>query len=63
MQEELPEEFCDVCNGMRKRGDMVCNMCDGKGKCKPWDAKYPFDTENVREFVTFLKGSGGFVIW
>jgi hypothetical protein len=59
MQEELAEEFCDLCNGTGKTGDMLCNMCDGKGKCKSWDAKYPF----VQEFVTFLKESGGFVIW
>ena len=63
MQDELPEEVCFVCDGSGKRSDLSCNICDGKGKRKPWIvAEYPFDTDNVQEFVTFLKGCGGFAI-
>jgi hypothetical protein len=39
-----------------------CNGCQGQGKREPWLAHYPFSVENVTEFATFLRGSGGFTI-
>ena len=39
-----------------------CNACDGVGTQEHFDASYPFDVENVREFAEFLKHCGGFSI-
>ena len=39
-----------------------CNGCGGWGSEEPWAANYPFSEENVREFVAFLRGCGGFKI-
>lgn len=39
-----------------------CNACRGEGKVDSWEANYPFSVENVKEFATFLSGSGGFQI-
>lgn len=39
-----------------------CNGCAGEGTRENWAASYPFATENVREFSTFLRASGGFKI-
>ena len=39
-----------------------CNSCRGNGKIVPWEANYPFSTENVREFAEFLLDCGGFEI-
>jgi len=41
---------------------MKCNACDGTGKKRPWITNYPFDEENVKEFIEFAKHSGGFRI-
>lgn len=40
-----------------------CNGCDGIGTKEHFNANYPFDTENVREFAEFCIASGGFEIW
>lgn len=40
-----------------------CNACDGTGETEPSAKYYPFSVENVQEFVTFLRGCGGFEIW
>jgi hypothetical protein len=44
-------------------GDMItgikCNQCDGKGTERPWITNFPFDVENVRVFVKFLRACGG----
>lgn len=40
-----------------------CNGCSGIGTREPWAASYPFDVDNVREFATFVRASGGFEIW
>jgi hypothetical protein len=40
-----------------------CNACQGVGTRESFEANYPFKTENVREFATFLKDCGGFEIW
>jgi hypothetical protein len=39
-----------------------CNGCDGLGSCESMDAAYPFSADNVRDFVKFLRASGGFEI-
>jgi hypothetical protein len=43
-------------------GGFKCRTCDGSGSIRPWACAYPFEVENVQAFVTFLRGSGGFVI-
>jgi hypothetical protein len=73
----LPEEVCSFCEGNKKVlvqpgwYDYVdgvdtyrdpCNACNGKGTTKPFQAHYPFSTENVVEFATFLRYCGGFEI-
>lgn len=67
----LPLVPCKICDGTGKRlpvpqvgaGDEPCRACDNTGKQPDHDTHYPFTTENVREFVEFLKHSGGFEIW
>jgi hypothetical protein len=72
----MPDEPCDICagTGVRKpephcgagdlkEGGIKCNGCKGEGYVRPWASHYPFSTENVRNFVAFLRESGGFVIW
>ena len=39
-----------------------CNGCDGTGTKRPFDTYYPFEVENVQEFVEFLRGCDGFEI-
>jgi hypothetical protein len=66
----LPSEPCDLCDGTGKRkpapargaGGVICNNCDGTGSVRPWETRYPFAVENVREFVAFLRECGGFEI-
>jgi DnaJ-class molecular chaperone len=68
----LPDEKCKYCNGTGDRKDLEpaewkkkcggCNACHGKGKVRPTDTFYPFDTDNIREFVKFLAHCGGFAI-
>jgi len=38
-----------------------CIVCDGNGFVPGID--YPFAVDNVRDFVAFLRGCGGFEIW
>lgn len=63
----LPDETCTLCGGTKVRpmepnkGDK-CNACEGKGYQRPFDTHYPFSTENVEEFATFLEHCGGFKI-
>lgn len=69
----LPEEPCEYCEGTgyrhgfeskskRAKAANKCGVCDGKGKRQSFEANYPFATENVAEFVEFLKVCGGFHI-
>lgn len=68
--EALPLEECKICDGTGKRkpppnvgaGDTPCNACKGTGKRKNVMTMYPFDTENVKNFVLFLENCGGFRI-
>ena len=65
--DKLPMEKCDVCDGSGVRNDKIiqgeCNGCGGTGKREPWAKSYPFDVDNVEEFVKFVKDSGGFQIF
>lgn len=66
----IPDEECDICAGTGKRlsaprvgaGKMHCNGCDGNGKRRPFESRYPFTANNVREFGKFCNRSGGFKI-
>lgn len=71
----MPNVRCDLCEGTGtrmpipqrgagdpKNGGLKCNACHGTGHVRPWDAEYPFSVENVKEFVAFLRGCGGFEI-
>jgi len=44
-------------------GGFICNVCHGEGYVRPGICDYSFSVENVQNFVTFLRGSGGFSIW
>ena len=67
----MPKESCSICEGTGKRqappetgaGDIDCNGCKGEGVKDAWASNYPFEVENVQEFVNFLKECGGFEIW
>ena len=39
-----------------------CNGCNGEGTRTPWQANYPFEVENVRQFADFLANCGGFEV-
>jgi hypothetical protein len=62
----LPDENCWLCHGTGKRKDMKvkngCNSCHGTGKIRPSECNYPFSEDNVQDFATFCKYSGGFEI-
>jgi len=76
-QELTPNEPCRLSKGTgilrppaageRGAGDMLtgikCNACDGNGFVPAFSTYYPFPTDNVRNFVAFLRGCGGFSIW
>jgi len=58
-----PCELCDASGTRLFHGNwMKCNGCGGKGKRRPFETNYPFDTENVEAFATFCQNSGGFEI-
>lgn len=73
--ERMPNEKCGICSGTGTRlpvpqvgaGDptttgIKCNSCDGTGYVRSLATNYPFAVDNVREFITFLRGCGGFRI-
>ena len=64
--DDMPKEKCDLCDGTGTRNNSnregECNGCNGNGIRSSWVTNYPFDVENVREFVAFLKECGGFQI-
>ncbi len=49
--------------GIRRRVAAGATGARGIGTRDPWAASYPFDVDNVREFATFVRASGGFEIW
>jgi hypothetical protein len=71
----LPDVDCDLCGGTGTykpapecgAGDAItgikCNVCEGRGKVRPWSTNYAFSLENVESFVEFLRDCGGFEIW
>jgi hypothetical protein len=67
----LPLIDCRICGGTGYRrqppdagpGELKCNGCEGTGKVKPSEANYPFKTENVQKFISFLRECEGFEIW
>jgi hypothetical protein len=70
-QEAAPKVPCWLCEGTGtrrragdpKHGGIRCNACGGNGVVDDWVTFYPFSVENVRRFVAFLRGSGGFEVW
>lgn len=73
--EMMPNAKCRICagTGIRKpipevgagdpnAGGLKCNGCSGSGHVRPSETDYPFDVVNVAEFITFLRGCGGFEI-
>jgi hypothetical protein len=75
-QELTPNEPCHLCEGtgflrppaagVCGAGDILtgikCNACAGNGFVPPFPTHYRFSVENVRNFVAFLRGCGGFAI-
>ena len=71
----LPYETCRVCDGTGTRDDSKvhgdCNVCNTVstreagipvGKVENWEANYPFEADNVKEFAQFCAESNGFKI-
>mgnify|MGYP004447003225 FL=1 len=65
--EEMADEICTWCDGTGTRDDKFvqgkCNVCDGRGKNRPFDTYYSTSVEEVAEFAEFCVNSGGFDIW
>lgn len=67
----LPLEPCRICAATGTRaappaigpGPHPCNACNGHGQVPHFETHFPFAIDNVREFVAFLKDSGGFAIY
>ena len=67
----MPDEPCSICGGTGKRrevpdigpGDKPCNGCGATGSVRPFDTNFHVSVEDVQEFATFLRASGGFEIW
>jgi DnaJ-class molecular chaperone len=66
INEALPDEKCELCNGTGMRHDNFvngkCNSCLGKGHVRPTETWYSFSEDNVKEFAEFCEQSGGFEI-
>jgi hypothetical protein len=65
MQESAPDEPCDKCHGTGVdpwKSDAKCPLCQGTGSVEAFIRWYSFSVENVKEFVEFLRGCGGFRI-
>jgi len=59
-RKSLPQmEECLVCEVL---GPDKCGHCDGSGKVQNWKVVYPMSVENVKEFIEFVRNSGGFII-
>jgi len=63
-QNSLEPEICARCNGNNRGHNKKkeCNVCDNTGVKENWNASYPFDVENVQNFVNFLRECGGMSI-
>ena len=74
-RQALPKVPCWFCEGTGKRkpvpesgaGNEItgirCNGCEGSGSMEDWESHFPFSVDNVPEFISFLRGCGGFEIW
>ena len=71
-REAIPKEDCKYCdeNGERtwqqQNGEpytKICNACSGTKKVDSWEAHYPMNLDNIKEFTQFLQHCGGFEIW
>lgn len=40
-----------------------CNGCDGSGFERPFETNYEVEEDDVRDFISFLRDSGGFAIY
>jgi len=67
----IPQEDCKYCdeNGEREwkqeNGEpykKTCNACSGTKKVDSWEAHYPMELNNIKEFTEFLMDCGGFQI-
>lgn len=70
-RKSIPKNDCIYCdeNGERTwqnaEGEPYtkqCNACSGTKKVDAWDAHYPMDLDNIKEFTAFLMDCGGFQI-
>ena len=71
----IPDIPCNICNGTGQRKWHAgtdptwikhcngCNACMGTGKVRPSETYYPFEEENVKDFIKFLRVCKGFEIW
>ena len=61
------EEPCPMCKSTgavcAPVGMVECPICGGTGYAAVANTFDPFTVENLREFVAFLRGCGGFAIW
>jgi len=63
VRDEVPCRICKSTGAMRAPVGMVeCLVCGGTGYAAA-NTFNPFTVENLREFVAFLRGCGGFEIW
>lgn len=63
----IPADARDPTRGIEKPHPRAgqtgwCNGCGGTGYKRPWDCAYHATTQDVQEFVEFLKHCGGFEI-
>ena len=65
---ELGMVECDICEGTGYRNmddsntPTICNACKGKKEKPHFMTGYPWDRENLKQFIEFCKDSGGFRI-
>jgi len=63
----MPDEECEFCHGEGTRppfynGEQPCVACKGTKTQRPKECSYPHDWEFTQEWISFLRGCGGFEI-
>tara|TARA_R110000772_G_scaffold138683_2_gene247707 strand:- start:420 stop:875 length:456 start_codon:yes stop_codon:yes gene_type:complete len=62
----MPDEECQYCKGRGSRflnvEYVACNACQGTAVQRPRECSYPHDWEFTQEWISFLRGCGGFEI-
>ena len=53
---------CETMNEDEEVSEKQCNVCRGTGIEKHFALSYQLNTENIKNFASFLKGCGGFSI-